>query len=90
MDIRSALTDHYLAHYFDSGTLGRGRGYLRHVDRVHVEHESDSVLIARALVQGTAQVVREEHPPDFREATEAPEVAFMGISAEDGQALFEE
>jgi superfamily II DNA or RNA helicase len=54
MDIRSALTDHYLAHFFDGGTLGRGRGYLHHVDRVSVEHESGSSLVARALVHGTA------------------------------------
>jgi len=54
MTIRSSLTDGYLAHFFDAGTLSRARGYRDHVHRVHVEHESDSALVARALVHGTA------------------------------------
>ncbi|MCP3422104.1 DEAD/DEAH box helicase [Nocardioides pinisoli] len=56
MDIRHALTDAYLAGYFDAGTLVRARHYLDAVDELEVVHETDSSLTATATVLGTAPV----------------------------------
>jgi superfamily II DNA or RNA helicase len=54
MDIRDALTDSYLAGFFDLGALGRARGYADAVEDLEVVHETDSSLTATASVWGTA------------------------------------
>jgi superfamily II DNA or RNA helicase len=56
MDIRHALTDAYLAGFFDPGTLARARHYLDAVEEIEVVHETDSSLTATATVRGTAPV----------------------------------
>ncbi|WP_416957033.1 hypothetical protein ACNKF0_07290 [Nocardioides sp. T5] len=56
MDIRHALTDAYLAEFFDPGTLTRARHYLDAVEEIEVVHETDSSLTATATVLGTAPV----------------------------------
>ena len=50
MDIRHALTDAYLAGFFDPGALSRARHYLAAVEEVEVVHETDSSLTATATV----------------------------------------
>ncbi len=54
MDIRHALTDDYLAGFFDPGALARARHYLDAVEDLEVVHETDSSLTATATVLGTA------------------------------------
>ena len=54
MDIRHALTDAYLAGFFDPGTLTRARQYLERVEDIEVVHETDSSLTATATVGGTS------------------------------------
>ncbi|MFM6847937.1 MAG: SNF2-related protein [Terrabacter sp.] len=56
MDVRHALTDIYLAGFFDPGALARARDYLGRVDDLEVVHETDSSLTATASVTGTAPV----------------------------------
>ncbi|MCF6379707.1 DEAD/DEAH box helicase [Nocardioides KLBMP 9356] len=53
--IRDALTDDYLAEFFDDGALVRGRACVDSVHALEVVHETDSSLTATALVEGTAQ-----------------------------------
>ena len=54
MDIRDALTDAYLAGFFDPGALARAWSYVDAVDELHVVHETASSLTATAAVRGTA------------------------------------
>ena len=54
MDIRDALTDAYLAGFFDSGSLVRARGYVDAVEALEVVHETSGSLTAIAEVPGTA------------------------------------
>ena len=54
MDIRDALTDSYLAGFFDLGALTRARAYAHAVEDLAVVHETDSSLTATASVRGTA------------------------------------
>ncbi|HEX5917531.1 MAG TPA: DEAD/DEAH box helicase [Nocardioides sp.] len=53
MDIRHALTDAYLAGFFDPGALTRARHYLAAVEEIEVVHETDSSLTATATVRGS-------------------------------------
>ncbi|WP_210650674.1 DEAD/DEAH box helicase [Nocardioides sp. SYSU D00065] len=54
MDIRDALTDAYLAGFFDLGALARARDYLDAVEELHVVHETSASLTATAAVRGSA------------------------------------
>ena len=56
MDIRHALTDAYLAGFFDHGALTRARHYLDAIEELEVVHETDSSLTATASVLGSAPV----------------------------------
>jgi superfamily II DNA or RNA helicase len=54
MDIREALTDAYLARFFDAGALARGADVVPGVLEVSVVHEGASSLTATAHVAGTS------------------------------------
>ena len=54
MEIRDALTDDYLARFFDPGTLARAHGYLDEVFDLAAVHETSTSLTATAEVWGTA------------------------------------
>jgi superfamily II DNA or RNA helicase len=54
MDIRDALTDAYLARFYDPGSLMRARSYLDEVFELEIVHETSSSLTATAEVWGSA------------------------------------
>ena len=56
MDIRDALSDDYLAQFYESATLGRAAALVDDVLRLEVVHESSSSLTATAQVVGSAPV----------------------------------
>lgn len=56
MEIRDALTDDYLARFYDRGTLSRARDYVDDVSALEALHETSSSLTATAEVRGSAPV----------------------------------
>lgn len=56
MEIRDALTDDYLARFFDRGALARARAYLEQVSELSAVHETSSSLTVTAEVWGSAPV----------------------------------
>lgn len=54
MEIRDALTDDYLARFFDPGTLARAHGYLDEVFDLAAVHETSTSLTATAEVWGSS------------------------------------
>ena len=56
MEIRDALTDDYLARFYDRSTLARARGCLDRVVELEAVHETSSTLTVTAEVWGTAPV----------------------------------
>ena len=56
MGIRDALTDDYLARFYDRGTLARARDCLERVVELEAVHETSSSLTATAEVWGTAPI----------------------------------
>ena len=54
MDIRDALTDTYLAQFYDAGALTRARDCLTSVRDIEIAHETSTSLTATAQVWGSA------------------------------------
>ena len=54
MGIRDALTDDYLARFYDPGALVRARGCLDRVTGLDAVHETSSSLTVTADVWGSA------------------------------------
>jgi len=78
MDIREALSDRYLAQFYDAATMSRAKGYLVDVVDLEVVHESSSSLTATAQVRGTAPVPY--HVQFHAEVTETSDWVFSACS----------
>ncbi len=78
MDIRDALSDDYLAQFYDPATMFRAQDYLSAVLDLAVVHESSSSLTATAQVQGSFSAPY--HVQFHAEVTETNDWVFSACS----------
>lgn len=78
MDIRNALSESYLARFYDSGTLPRARSCLRGVFDLEIVHETSSSLTATAQVAGSAPAAY--HVQFHAEVNESSDWVFSACS----------